>query len=354
MTVQVPEVDVLVPDSETEQDPAFPTYVPAFSTMWAVNDGPNDRRILGFPRTAALPGHGADPPAIVITLNVLPSTDQALSCIAFGPDGSLWVSTGLADGAGGFHRNVVVRLTPDQLLSSGTVVPAMTITLPAIDSSWNSCNAIAFDQSGALWCAFGNLDTAFPGHVIKYGPSQIGGSGTPAPQVVLTIPASLARCLEPLDMAFDAAGNLWLATYGSTTFCRLSASQLLSSATGVVPDVFIGGLGSGVIGLAVDPVDQGLWVSCFNTGTLAKYRSEDVQASGAPAPEVVLFPEPSIWGLSLDEAGNLWGAVWGFSRIYSFAASDVRSSGAPVPASRIFGAPTLLNFPSFARFAPQP
>ena len=112
-------------------------------------------------------GAGAD---LSIALQTPPPTVVNLgagSGLAFDKDRNLWVEAG-----------ALVRLTPADLAGTGTktVTPAVQIeldvtTLPV---------GLAFDESGGLWLAAQN------GKFARFSAAQLGASGMPAPEVVIT------------------------------------------------------------------------------------------------------------------------------------------------------------------------
>ena len=122
--------------------------------------------------------------------------------IAFDAGGSLWVAN---TGA-----NTLAKYTSSQLTSSGSPTPAVTITANA--GSIVGPLFIAFDASGALWVANGNNGQ---NTVVSFSAAQLASSGSPVPAVTLSaIAGSLSN---PGGLAFDGNGNLWVGNVGSSS-----------------------------------------------------------------------------------------------------------------------------------------
>jgi hypothetical protein len=221
--------------------------------------------------------------------------------IAFDPAGDLWVATTAP-------MNNLFEYTPDQLKISGGPTPASTISFPT-DSGIDS-RLIRFDASGDLWLSsqFSMSDGSVA--AIEYTPAQItemqmGMSPTPALAVVAG-PSSAGISA----IAFDKAGNLWLAAPTPESGANLMWGGTLemfnvAGKTGTVtqPDVVITPAAISSTnqsmdrpsGLAFDD-KGGLWVSSnissgrYDTGFMVKFTADQLAASGSPVPRVVLYP----------------------------------------------------------------
>jgi secreted PhoX family phosphatase len=167
-------------------------------------------------------------------------------------------------------------------MASGSPKPAVTLSA-SLGSLSFPCGA-AFDGSGNLWVANENNST-----LVAYTPSQLSASGSPTPAVTLT----MAR--QPAALAFDSTGNLWVIeiSYGINEF---SPAQLAVSGTTPTPVVQLTGNGTSTgnpVALAFDNSGD-LWVADYafgkvaHSGTVVEYTANQLAASGAPTPTVTL------------------------------------------------------------------
>jgi sugar lactone lactonase YvrE len=217
-----------------------------------------------------------------------------------------------------------VELTAAQL-ASGTPSPAVTIT----SGSTGSNIGVAFDASGNLWVASN-------GSVVEYAGSQLKTSGSPTPTVTL----SGSSISSPEGLAFDAAGNLWVANAGNSTVIELAAAQLATSGSPTAP-VVISAPGSALtrpVGLAFDASGD-LWVANSTPNTVVEYTPAQLVGTGDPAPTVRLasvamsISAPQF--LAFDGGGNLWvanGEGLTTFTIEAFTPAQITAgSGHPVP-----------------------
>lgn len=131
--------------------------------------------------------------------------------LAFDAAGNLWVG----DSTSGAPR--VHKVAAASLGASGAVSPVTSIdakdTSPVV--SFTGPTGLAFDAVGNLWVAYGTS-----GVVVRLTPAELGGSGT-----VTVTPSVQIDAGGPKEIAFDEAGNLWMA-YNSGKISRLSPAQL--------------------------------------------------------------------------------------------------------------------------------
>ena len=245
-------------------------------TMWVTSV--DDSTLIAFP-PASLERSGPAPAAVVISSN-----DGSLSAprgLAFDKQHRLWVAN-VANGS-------IVRLDPAQLRSSGSPVPTVTIT------GLGQPVALAFDAAGSLW-----YSDARRNKVASFAEDQLDASGFLAPRVVVSSKA--ASLANPLGIAFDANGNLWVGNVGNQTVVGFSPTQLVAGGT-IDPNVVLSSNGGSLnipAGLAFD-ADGSLWVM-GGTGALEKFPKSALNATGAPAPGIhidvagyVLFSSVAFW-----------------------------------------------------------
>jgi sugar lactone lactonase YvrE len=219
----------------------------------------------------------------------------------------------------------LVEFTAAQL-ASGSPTPAVTIT----SGSTGSNIGVAFDASGNLWVASN-------GSVVEYAGSQLKKSGTPA----ATVSLSAGSISSPEGLAFDAAGNLWIANAGNSTVIELAAAQLTTSGSPTA-SVVISAPGSALtrpVGLAFDASGD-LWVANSTPNTVVEYTPAQLVGTGDPAPTVRLgsvamsLSAPQF--LAFDAGGNLWvanGEGLTTFTIEAFTPAQITAgSGSPVPA----------------------
>jgi sugar lactone lactonase YvrE len=219
----------------------------------------------------------------------------------------------------------VVEFTASQL-ASGTPTPAVTIT----SGSTGSNIGVAFDASGNLWVASN-------GSIVQYSASQLKKSGSPSAAVSL----SGSAISSPEGLAFDAAGNLWVACSGNSTVIELASAQLATSGS-PTPPIVISAPSSGLtrpVGLAFDASGD-LWVANSTPSTVVEYTPAQLVGTGDPAPTVKLssvamsLSAPQF--LAFDGGGNLWVANGEGLTTFTVAAYTpaqiAAGSGNPVPA----------------------
>jgi glucose/arabinose dehydrogenase len=92
-----------------------------------------------------------------------------------------------------------------QFTASGNASPAASLS--ASNGSLNVPNGEAFDAHGDLRVANEGANT-----VVEYTPSQLAATGAPTPAVTI----SASGVGQPIALAFDASGALWVARYAPT------------------------------------------------------------------------------------------------------------------------------------------
>jgi sugar lactone lactonase YvrE len=146
---------------------------------------------------------------------------------------------------------------------------------------------LAFDAHGNLWVANNSASS-----IVEYTPSQLATSGSPAPAVTLTGSA----INFPNEIAFDHAGNLWITN-----------SVYADSGGGF-----------------------------HSKGRIVEYAAQDLAATGSPTPLVVInTPRVSgnslPTGLAFDDSGNLWFADIAEPAIGEYSAASLTAGGNTPP-----------------------
>jgi len=249
------------------------------------------------------------------------------------PEG-LWTSSAAAP--------AVLGLTSNQLLASGDRQPAKNIFTSS--AALSTLNGVAFDTDGTLWVT-SQIDSL----LVAFSPAALAkGGSTAASTVIRTHAGSLS---EPTALAFDAQHRLWVANAANGTIARFDHEQL-SSGGSPVPSVVISNNGS-PIALAFDAAGS-LWVSDIHKHRLEGYSADQLAASGAPTPHVLIgissaaFTTPA--GLAFDSHGNLWVINSANQTVVSFGADQLAASGAPVPHIVLSSNAGSLSVPSGLTF----
>jgi sugar lactone lactonase YvrE len=308
------------------------TARPGSGGLWAVNFGAT-HSALQYTAAQLATSTSAAPTANVTT------AIMGLGA-AFDANGNLWATN--------FGGSTVVEYSASSLASSGTPTP--TVILASSAGSLGSPAGLAFDVNGNLWVANGSANT-----LVEFTASQLASSGTPTPAV--TISAASGSLAQPIGIAFDANGNLWVAN-SSNTLVEYTASQLAATAA-PAPNVTVSATDSSIVGplsIAFDASGR-LWVANGNNGrnTVVAFSASQLAASGSPVPAVILTANAGSLsnpaGLAFDASGNLWVSNATTPSIVEYSVSQIASSGSPAPTTTITG--TALSEPFGLAFDPH-
>ena len=202
--------------------------------------------------------------------------------LAFDTAGDLWLTD-----AG---QREIIELTPKQIKNSGSPTPAISIT-----STDFVPTVIRFDGSNNLWVS------AFPLQLWRFTPSDRAASGPANPSLTVNLPDDL----DPVDLAFDSSGNLWLAGPGSHNDAleMIPASELggsgeiSPSASVIVTSSAFGilaGTGSCLGGIDFDHSGD-LWLSvgadnadCEASTQLVEFNPAQLSTGGNLTPSVTI------------------------------------------------------------------
>ncbi len=234
--------------------------------LWVTNWDGNQIRKYDFSQPLTDP----PTPSVIISGNLNPTA------LAFAEDGSLWVTNR--------GNATVVKYSPDQLSTSGSPIPAVTIIDDGSDNL-RGPTGIAFDKDGHLW--FSNL---FSQSLYQFAnPHTLSGTINSSPDIILsTTITGDATLADPSGLAFDKDGNLWVSNQGLSTLVKFTPDQLSTSGT-PIPEVLIKAIGDSLAapgGLAFD-ASGNLWVS-NTSSTVVKFTAAQLTSSGNPTPSVIL------------------------------------------------------------------
>ena len=217
----------------------------------------------------------------------------------------------------------ILRLSPDQLLTTGDRVPATAITTPS--AALFDLNGIAFDTDGTMW-----VTSQDDSSLVAFSPTALAYSGSANATVVIS--STNGSLSAPTGLAFDRQHRLWVANSHNGTIVRFDRAQLVSSGS-PVPSVIISGLGQPAA-VAFD-ASGSLWYSDIRRNKLASFSEAQIGASGFLAPQVVIsalaasLANPA--GIAFDADGNLWVASLCNQTVVGFSPAQLATTGSPVP-----------------------
>ena len=155
-------------------------------------------------------------PTPVTTISDFPSTPLS---DAFDAAGDLWVSTDTS----------VVEFSKAEL---ATASPAPTVTI-----STSGGAQLVFDPSGDLWIVTGGgpdcFGTPCSNEVLEFTKDQLSTSGSPTPTVTInsTKTGPTGSIYGPYWLAFTSFGNLWVENFDNDTTVEFGKDQLSTSGS---------------------------------------------------------------------------------------------------------------------------
>lgn len=195
----------------------------------------------------------------------------------------------------------------DTLATTGTTTADVEITGATLSGGIPGPLDLAFDAFGNLWVAVSAADK-----IVRYTPDQLATTGEPVPAVEI----SHADLEGPDALAFDAGGNLWIAAAAPSNVVRYDASRLGASTT-AAPDLTLSAETPAPVigelttpsGLAFDE-DGNLWVAYFAANVFARLTPANQALTGTqtitPDVQVGLTVSALLEGIAFDEGGGLW------------------------------------------------
>jgi len=247
--------------------------------LWALGPTATDPMLVRF--DAAELGESAElVPTFAVNVPEIPCL-PAIRSMAFDADGNLWLSA---------CGEQVLRIAAADLTSG-------QVTADVVFSGFVDNQGIAFDADGNLW-------VADEGFMTRYDASRLDESDSgPSDRNLAVSDAFETDVLAADKLAFDQAGNLWAADFGSNYIFMVGAPTLEGSGVeDVVADVSIAVDPDALLyGLTFDE-SNGLWITLDSErfGKLTAAQLGESSGPGAPtAPEVI------IQSSSIGNAGGL-------------------------------------------------
>jgi hypothetical protein len=215
----------------------------------------------------------------------------------FDAAGNLWIT----------NRTLpnLVSYSPAQLAVGGALTPDTTIT----STSFDSPRGIVFDASSNLWIVE-NQNQQILAYKAATLAAALGHSGQVNPDITI----SSSSFGDPRAIAFDGTGDLWLAD-ATGKLIEFAAADLGMSGTltpkviiTATPVVTLDGIALSLDfpeGVAFDPAGN-LWVANLesdNAGSLAEFTASQLASSGSPSPAV--FLDSDSFGININQPSLL-------------------------------------------------
>jgi streptogramin lyase len=232
---------------------------------------------------------------------------------------------------------------------SGSVLGATASAEPSASLSGGMGKDVAFDTDGNLWTMGATL--AEP-HLMRFSAAALGSSGAKEPDRSINIAGDM--CLPALNaFAFDPQGSLWVALCGRGVI-QLKAADLTRSGD-VSASVAIASSSEGNTDLAFDAAGN-LWVA--NEQTLRRYDASRLSASSDEPADLVLHVQVAgeearglaPYNLLFNAAGDLWLVDFGGNLLARVPSSNLSGRGEQtVSAAVTLALPVgaLLDRPAF-------
>jgi streptogramin lyase len=239
--------------------------------------------------------------------------------------------------------------------SSGEKTPDVQITGDLLNPGSPGATQIAFDAAGNLWVSVVTADAVF-----RFDAAQLRTSGSPTP------PVKVSGVQGPGALAFDAAGNLWVAEGGSSRVLEYAASRLSASTSDPADVALSAQTPSPVIvnhqaplGIAFD-ASNNLWVN-YNGGAFVRFAPAERAATATvtPALQIELAVDALAEGIVFDDAGGMWFA-YAQGQLARFTPAQLAVTGKQAPETILTSAnvksanavafyPAAANLPVFGK-----
>ena len=250
--------------------------------------------------------------------------------------GDLWVVGDASD--------TITMVTAAQRAAGARASELMTLS----DTGIHNAVSLALAPNGTLWIS---SQTRLRG----YTSAQLATGGAQHAAIVIAIAG--AADAQTIGMAFDSAGNAWVADCEANTLLRFTAAQLAANGSPAPVDTI---RADGASGSLVCPSDiaydrnGNLWVLNFYGPSIAEFSPSQLGSSGAPVPQrmLTLAAQSLPWGMAFDRQGALWVGDYGHNVVDVFSPTELTTGGAVAPADTIAGPGNTTRGASFIVFDP--
>jgi len=299
------------------------TKIPSSNKVWvAHSNAPDTTNPSGF-ESAAIAATGS--PAATVSEH-----SAAGRMIAFDRDGNLWSNGGTVGDP------TVMRLPSAALGVSGTPAPDRSVSIPALTCS-PGVTSLAFGPDGGLW-----VGSTCAQQIMKLSAAQLAGATNVATPVVPALAIPIAAPMEVAGLAFDKAGNLWVAA-GEGHVLRFDAATLVSAAAAPARTLTVTSADTTARSpgwLAFDAAGN-LWSNDFGGNAVFSIPAASLAGVGpgtAVAPVTITIGVSSLLGgMAFDEGGGLWLSLSAgvFGRLTPGQLMVSSGGGAPTTPERI-------------------
>jgi ligand-binding sensor domain-containing protein len=285
--------------------------IPTSNKLWMTTSNGKLGELIAFP-SSSVRATGAPLPATQVNSQ---AGHMFARQIAFDFDGNLWAARG-----GAF-----ARFSAASLAASGS--PA-----PELDKNVNfgcgpALNDLATDNQGGLWVA----SSCSEGYVVHFTKAQLEGT---AP---LTVANPAIKVSDPTGLAFDAAGNLWVAF--DSKLGRFDAGTLAGTTTTTItmPNLVVDLQTSNPASIPVAHIafdkDGHLWSAGISGTSIVKTPAAALTGTGTRTVTIDasnnLGVTALIESLAFDASGALWTAGSQGKVVRYTAAQLAASAGTP-------------------------
>ncbi len=255
------------------------------------------------------------------------SSTQTLSAL---PVGTYKISAGpgvTSDPIVSTAYNGAVTGNPASVTDGATATATVTYTSPRA-------------SSGILWVA-SPVSKAIDG----FSSANLAATGAPAPAVIVGNGGSTSTVPQPIGVAVDSVGGIWVVEDRETV--KYYTAAQIATSTNVAPARTI--TSSALLAAQAAVFDQAgdLWVVDRNYATLNEFTPSQLAAGGAQTPAVIvnkIFGTISMpWQAAFDAHGDLWVVNFGDSTIVGYSAAQLAAGGDPVPYAAIAGSKGTSN-----------
>lgn len=316
------------------------TAVPTSNKFWTANSSGGTGSLLAFASTL-LRATGSAPATV--------STDSPSGReLTFDREGNVWSVGGTTADA------TIVRIPASALASSGNKEADRQINISDL-ACFPRLVGLAFDANGNLWAS-----SSCKNYVVKLTADQLASSGTVKPAVILDNIEGAA------GLAFDASGNLWVANETGERILRFDAASLSTptGATPALQlgiRASVNPLDNSLLspGWLAFAADGSLWGNNFGGNILFRVATGDLTGTGNrninPAVRIYLPVSAVIEGFAFDEEGGLWTSyhAGAFARLSPSQLTTSSTSGSPTTPETIVSS-SDIGSTSNGAFYPAP